>query len=68
MSDGIPVRTGISRRGGKKQRKFGRKGRRPGHNRYNTEQRWIANKVKRLTRAAKREAKLQVLRDKRLAA
>ncbi len=34
-------------KGGKKNRKFGRAGRRPSHKRYNTERRWEKNKVRK---------------------
>jgi hypothetical protein len=36
------------RKGGKKNRKFGRAGRRPAHKRYNAEKRWEQNKAKKL--------------------
>ena len=35
------------RKGGKKNRKFGRAARRPSHNRYNNERRWEKNKAKK---------------------
>lgn len=45
------------RKGGKKNRKFGRAARRPSHNRYNVMQRWITNKARRIAKQAKKEAK-----------
>lgn len=36
-----------TRKGGKKNRKFARAGRRPSHNRYNMERRWEKNKASR---------------------
>jgi len=38
------------RKGGKKNRKFGRAGRRPSHNRYNMEKRWEKNKARRIAK------------------
>ncbi|MHA1700695.1 MAG: hypothetical protein ACTSWK_00350 [Promethearchaeota archaeon] len=35
------------RKSGKKNRKFGRAGRRPSHKRYNTEKRWEKNKARK---------------------
>ena len=45
------------RKSGKKNRKWGRAGRRPAHKRYNAEKRWEKNKAKRAVRQAKKEAK-----------
>jgi hypothetical protein len=45
------------RKSGKKNRKFGRAGRRPSHNRYNLEKRWEKNKARRIAKQAKKEAK-----------
>lgn len=42
---------------GGKTRKFGRAGRRPSHNRYNVEQRWMKNKARRIAKQALKEAK-----------
>ena len=47
------------KREGKKQRKYGRAGRRPSHNRYNLERRWEKNKARRIAKQAKKEAKKQ---------
>jgi len=47
----------VQRKGGKKNRKWGRAGRKPSHNRYNLEQRWIKNKARRIAKQAKKEAK-----------
>jgi hypothetical protein len=45
------------RRGGKKNRKWGRAGRRPSHKRYNAERRWEKNKARRIAKQARKEAK-----------
>lgn len=45
------------RKTGKKNRKYGRAGRKPSHNRYNVERRWEKNKARRIAKQAKREAK-----------
>lgn len=42
---------------GKKNRKFGRAGRKPSHNRYNAEKRWEKNKARRIAKQQKKEAK-----------
>ena len=55
---------GAGRRSGG-DKKHGRSKRKPSHKRYLLFSRWISNKVKRLKRSAKREARLQRLRDKR---
>ena len=52
----IPSGKGKARKGGKKNRKFGRAGRRPSHKRYNNEKRWIKNKERKITKQAKKEA------------
>ena len=49
-----------TRKSGKKNRKFGRAGRRPSHNRYTMERRWEKNKARRI-------AKQQKLEDKKAA-
>ena len=41
-------------RKGSKQRKFGRKGRRPSHARYNNTERWIVNKARRIVKQLKK--------------
>jgi hypothetical protein len=51
----ITIKT--SRKPGNKQRKYGRAGRKPSHNRYNMEMRWIKNKAKRIAKQARKEAK-----------
>ena len=45
------------RRTGKKNRKYGRAGRKPSHARYNAEKRWEKNKAKRIDKQAKKEAR-----------
>ena len=47
----------VQRKGGKKNRKWGRAGRRPSHKRYNLEKRWLVNKAKCIAKQAKKEAK-----------
>ena len=42
---------------GKKNRKWGRQGRRPGKARYNNERRWEINKARRIAKQKKKEAK-----------
>ena len=39
-----------TRKSGKKNRKFGRAGRRPSHNRYTMERRWVKNKARRIAK------------------
>jgi len=46
-----------ARRTGKKNRKYGRAGRKPSHARYNAEKRWEKNKARRIAKQAKKEAK-----------
>jgi hypothetical protein len=46
-----------SRKTGKKQRKYGRAARKPAHQRYNNEVRWLKNKERRIAKQAKKEAK-----------
>jgi hypothetical protein len=41
------------RKSGKKNRKFGRAGRKPSHNRYNAERRWEKNKARRAAKIQK---------------
>lgn len=48
---------GTARKTGKKNRKYGRAGRKPSHNRYNLEQRWEKNKARRIAKQARKEAK-----------
>jgi hypothetical protein len=48
------ISSGKARRGGKKNRKFGRAMRRPSHHRYNNEKRWIKNKIRKLVRHCKK--------------
>ena len=45
---------GLERKGGKKNRKFGRKKRRPSHNRYNSSERWLKNKAKKIAKQMKK--------------
>ena len=45
------------RRGGKKNRKYGRSARKPSHFRYNLEERWKKNKARKAAKQAKKEAK-----------
>ena len=45
--------------GGKGARKHGRMGRNPSHNRYNTEQRWVKNKAKRIEKERKRQERFE---------
>ena len=49
-----PLGTGKARKTGKKNRKFGRGLRKPAHNRYTSEMRWIKNKAKGLKKHLKR--------------
>ena len=51
----IPSGRGKARKGGKKNRKFGRAWRRPSHNRYNAEKRWEKNKARKIAKQAKKE-------------
>lgn len=46
-----------ARKGGKKNRKWGRQGRRPAKRSYNAEKRWEKNKAKRIAKQRKIEAK-----------
>ncbi len=39
---------------GKKGQKFGRKGRRPSHHRYNASKRWIKNKARKVAKQIKK--------------
>jgi len=45
------------RRSGKKNRKFGRSGRKPSHNRYNNERRWEKNKERKIAKQKRKEEK-----------
>lgn len=45
------------RKSGKKNRKWGRAGRRPSHNRYNLERRWEKNKARRIAKQQRFEEK-----------
>ena len=49
----IPSGRGKARKTGKNNRKFGRAGRRPSHNRYNIEKRWEKNKERKIAKAEK---------------
>jgi hypothetical protein len=51
----ITIKT--SRKTGQKQRKYGRSARKPAHQRYNNEMRWLKNKERRIAKQAKKEAK-----------
>ena len=46
-----------TRKSGKKNRKWGRAGRRPSHNRYNMERRWEKNKARRIAKQQRFEEK-----------
>lgn len=48
---------GGTHKSGKKNRKYGRAGRRPSHKRYNMEERWLKNKARRIAKQARKEAK-----------
>jgi len=48
---------GKARKGGKKNRKFGRGMRSPGSARYNAEKRWEKNKERKIAKQARKEAK-----------
>jgi hypothetical protein len=48
---------GKGRKGGKKNRKFGRSSRRPGKHRYNAERRWEKNKARRIAKQKRKEQK-----------
>jgi len=52
----LPKKTKIGKGGTKK---IGRMARKPAHQRYNAEQRWIKNKEKRIAKEAKRRARLK---------
>lgn len=43
----------VQRKGGKKNRKHGRAKRRPSHNRYTIEMRWIKNKARKAAKIKK---------------
>jgi len=45
--------------GGSGARKHGRAGRKPSHHRYNTEQRWVKNKAKRIEKERKRQERFE---------
>ena len=45
------------RKSGQKNRKHGRTARKPSHKRYNTEKCWLKNKVRRIAKQQKFEAK-----------
>ena len=55
------------RKGGKKNRKFGRAGRRPSHNRYTMEKRWEKNKARRIAKQQKLEDKKAAKKSRRKA-
>ncbi len=55
------------RKGGKKNRKFGRAGRRPSHNRYNLERRWEKNKARRIAKQKRFEEKKAAKKARRKA-
>lgn len=48
---------GDTQKGGQKNRKYGRAGRRPSHNSYNVQERWIKNKARTIAKQARKEAK-----------
>lgn len=45
------------RKSGKKNRKFGRSGRKPSHKKYNAEERWKKNKARKIAKQRKKEEK-----------
>jgi hypothetical protein len=53
----ISIGKGTARRGGKKNRKFNRAGRRPAKARYNGERRWEKNKARRIAKQKRKEEK-----------
>ena len=55
----------IERRGGQKNRKFGRSGRRPAKARYNLSERWVTNKARRIAKQAKFEEMKRLKKIKR---
>lgn len=61
----IPSGRGKARKTGKNNRKFGRAGRRPSHNRYNIEKRWEKNKERKITKQAKKETAQKAKKDTR---
>jgi hypothetical protein len=61
----LGIGKGTARRGGKKNRKFGRAGRRPSKARYNGERRWEKNKAKRIAKQARKEEKKRIKLEKR---
>lgn len=61
----IIVKTKTKKAGKGGTRKIGRMSRKPSHQRYNNEQRWIRNKECRLAKAAKREARLKARKRKK---
>ena len=48
---------GDTQRGGQKNRKYGRAGRRPSHNSYNAQERWKTNKARTIAIQKRLEAK-----------
>lgn len=55
------------RKGGKKNRKFGRAGRRPSHSGYTMEKRWEKNKARRIAKQQKLEDKKAAKKSRRKA-
>ena len=45
-----------TRRGGKKNRKWGREKRRPSHARYTLEKRWLFNKARKIAKYIKKQS------------
>lgn len=56
----------VERKGGKKNRKFGRAGRRPAKARYNGEERWLINKKRKIAKQARFEEKKRKKRNERM--
>ena len=53
------------RKSGKKNRKYGRAGRKPSHNRYTIERRWVRNKAQKAERIQKRLEKKAARKNKK---
>lgn len=53
----MEIKIKTSRKTGKKQRKYGRAGRKPSHNRYNMEMRWMKNKARSIGKQHRKEVK-----------
>jgi protein required for attachment to host cells len=62
--DKLPGVKTTKRQGGKKSRKIGRSSRKPSHNRYNAQERWVRNKERRMAKQAKKEAKKKAKKER----